>query len=85
MTNAQGEAQAQWILGMRAERVRLVDAYAVGFDGTAIFTATGTLGPVGKIVIDTGNTQIGEVNQPLPEPLIAVVVDTGNNRLGGVP
>jgi hypothetical protein len=62
-----------------------VDAYAVGYTGTAIFTATGTLGPAGKIVIDTGNNQIGEVNQPLPRPLIAVVVDTGNNRLGGVP
>ena len=86
MTNAQGEAQAQWILGMRAGAgANSVDAYAVGFDGTAIFTATGTLGPAGKIVIDTGNTQIGEVNQPLPKPFIAVVVDTGNNRLGGVP
>jgi hypothetical protein len=86
ITNAQGQAQAHWTLGMRAGAgANSVDAYAVGFTGTAIFTATGTLGPAGKIVIDTGNNQIGEVGQPLPRPLIAVVVDTGNNRLGGVP
>ena len=86
MTDAQGQAQALWTLGMRAGAgANSVDVYAVGFAGTAIFTATGTLGPAGKIVIDTGNDQIGEVNQPLPKPLIAVVVDTGNNRLGGIP
>jgi glucodextranase-like protein len=86
ITNAQGQAQAQWTLGTRAGAgANSVEAYSVGFAGTAIFTATGTLGPAGKIVIDTGNNQIGEVNQPLPKPLIAVVVDSGNNRLGGVP
>ena len=86
VTNAQGQAQAQWTLGMRAGAgANSVEAYGVGFEGTAIFTATGTLGPAGKIVIDTGNNQIGAVGQPLAKPLIAVVVDTGNNRLGGVP
>lgn len=86
MTDAQGLAQAQWKLGMRAGAgVNSVEAYSVGFAGTAIFAATGTLGPPGKIVIDTGNNQLGEVNKPLPKPLIAVVVDKGNNRLGGVP
>jgi len=85
-TNAQGQAQVQWKLGMRAGAGgNSVEAYVVGVNGTAIFTATGTLGPAGKIVIDTGNSQIGEVNQLLPKPLIAVVVDNGNNRLAGVP
>jgi hypothetical protein len=85
-TNAQGQAQVQWKLGMRAGAGgNSVEAYVVGVNGTAIFTATGTLGPAGKIVIDTGNNQIGEVNQALPKPLIAVVVDNGNNRLAGVP
>ncbi|MET0646112.1 MAG: hypothetical protein ABW208_05775 [Pyrinomonadaceae bacterium] len=42
-------------------------------------------GVVGKIVVDTGNDQTGEVNKQLPKPLIAVVVDGGNNRLAGVP
>ena len=85
-TNVLGQAQAQWKLGMRAGAGgNSVEAYVVGVSGTAIFTATGTQGPAGKIVIDTGNSQIGEVNQALPKPLIGVLVDTGNNRLAGVP
>src|SRR5262249_5851100 len=50
-----------------------------------LFTATGTQGPPGKIVVDTGNDQIGAIGQTLPKPFIAVVVDNGNNRLVGVP
>lgn len=85
-TNALGQAQVQWTLGMRSGAgANEVHAVATGFVGTVIFSATGTQGPPGKIVIDTGNNQIGEINQPLPKPLIAVVVDTGNNRLSGVP
>lgn len=85
-TNSLGQAQVQWKLGMRAgSGGNSVEAYSVGFTGTAIFTATGTQGPPGKIVIDTGNDQIGSANQPLAKPLIAVVVDAGNNRLVGVP
>lgn len=85
-TNSLGQAQVQWKLGMRAgSGGNSVEAYSVGFTGTAIFTASGTQGPPGKIVIDTGNDQIGAANQPLPKPLIAVVVDAGNNRLAGVP
>ena len=80
-TDTQGQAQVQWKLGMRAGAGgNSAEAYVVGVSGTAIFTATGTQGPAGKIVIDTGNDQIGEVNQPLPKPLIAVVVDNGNNH-----
>lgn len=85
-TNGQGQAQVQWKLGMRAGAGGdSVEAYAVGFSGTAIFTASGRQGPAGKIVVDTGNDQIGAANQPLPKPLIAVVIDNGNNRLAGVP
>jgi hypothetical protein len=85
-TNAAGQAQAQWRLGMRAGAgTNIVEAYVVGFNGTAVFTATGTQGPAGKIVVDTGNDQTGNVNKQLPRPLIAVVVDAGNNRLSGVP
>jgi hypothetical protein len=85
-TNAQGQAQAQWTLGMRAGAGgNSVEAYSVGFAGTAIFSASGTQGTPGLIVIDSGNDQIGAINQPLPRPLIAVVVDGGNNRLPGVP
>lgn len=84
-TDAQGQAQAQFTLGMRAGAGgNAVEAYSVGITGTAIFTATGIQGPPGKIVVDTGNDQIGAIGQPLPKPLIAVVVDPGNNRRGGV-
>src|SRR3989441_997212 len=85
-TDAQGQARVQWTLGMRAGAGgNSVEAYSVGFEGTAIFTATGTLGQAGKVVIDTGNDQIGLIGEPLPKAFIAVVVDGGNNRLAGIP
>src|SRR6185295_10677718 len=85
-SDAQGRAQARWSLGNRAGAgSNVVEAYSVGFQGTAIFTASGTQGAAGKIVVDTGNDQIGAIGQALPRPFIAVVVDGGNNRLGGVP
>jgi hypothetical protein len=44
MTDAQGQAQVQWTLGARAGAgANAVEAYAVGFDGTLFFTATGSL------------------------------------------
>jgi hypothetical protein len=85
-TDAQGQAQVQWTLGARAGAgANAVEAYAVGFEGTVFFAATGTQGLAGKIVVDSGNEQIGAINQSLPRPLIAVVVDDGNNRLADVP
>ncbi len=84
-TNAQGEARANWKIGMRAGAGgNSVDAYAVGFEGTAIFNASGAQGQAGKVIIDTGNDQLGVVNKPLPKPLIAVVTDEGHNRLADV-
>jgi hypothetical protein len=81
-----GRAQVTWNLGHRSGAGgNSVQAYSVGFDGTAVFTATGTQGPAGKIVVDTGNDQVGAIDAPLPKPFIAVVIDDGNNRLGGVP
>ncbi|HVX58060.1 MAG TPA: hypothetical protein VHA37_10165, partial [Candidatus Saccharimonadales bacterium] len=85
-TNAQGQAQATWTLGQRAGAGgNAAQAYAVGFGGTALFTATGNQGSAGMIVVDSGNNQVGAVNQPLAKPFIAVVIDNGNNRLAGVP
>jgi len=85
-TNAQGQATANWTLGMRAGAGSdAVQAYSVGFSGTAMFTATANQGTPGIIVIDSGNNQTGAVNQPLPKPLIAVVVDAGSNRLANIP
>ncbi len=85
-TNAQGQATAAWTLGMRSGAGSDgVQAYSVGFTGTAVFTATANQGTPGLIVIDSGNNQIAAVNQPLPKPLISVVVDAGHNRLAGIP
>ena len=85
-TNAQGEARGNWKLGLRAGAGgNSVDAYAVGFEGTAIFNASGAQGQAGKVIVDTGNDQLGVINKPLPKPLIAVVTDEGHNRLADVP
>jgi hypothetical protein len=85
-TNAQGQAQATWKLGMRSGAGSDgVQAYAVGFTGTAMFTATASQSTPGMIVVDSGNNQTAAVNQPLPKPLVAVVIDAGNNRLANVP
>ena len=85
-TDGQGRAQARWTLGHRAGAGgNVIEAYSVGFEGTAIFNASGIQGTAGKIVVDTGNDQIGAIGQALPKPFIAVVVDDGNNRLAGVP
>jgi glucodextranase-like protein len=85
-TDGQGRAQARWTLGHRSGAGgNVAEAYAVGFEGTAVFTATGLQAQAGKIVVDTGNDQLGAINEPLPKPFIAVVVDEGNNRLAGVP
>ena len=86
VTNAQGEAQVQWTLGARAGAgSNAVEAAAVGFGGTALFTASATQGPAGRIVVDSGDAQVGVIGQTLPKPLLAVVVDSGSNRLGGIP
>jgi hypothetical protein len=85
-TDAKGQATASWTLGMRSGAGSDgVQAYSVGYAGTAIFTATANRGTPGLIVVDSGNTQTGAVNQPLPKPFIAVVVDAGHNRLANVP
>jgi len=85
-TDALGQAQVVWTLGSRAGAgANAAEAYAVGFGGTALFTATGTQGVAGKAVVDAGDGQIGVIGEALPKPLIAVVVDGGNNRLKDVP
>ncbi|MEO8368069.1 MAG: choice-of-anchor X domain-containing protein [Candidatus Solibacter sp.] len=85
-TDGNGKAQVNWTLGARAgSGSNGVEATSTGYDGTAIFIATGTPGGPRNIVVDTGDAQTGAVNSALPRPLIAVVVDGGNNRLANVP
>jgi hypothetical protein len=85
-TDAQGQASAQLQVGLRSGvGNNVVEATATGFDGTAVFTASGTPTAATQIVVDTGNGQTGVVGQPLPLPFIGIVTDAGFNRLAGVP
>ncbi len=84
-TNADGEAQAQWTLGTRAGAGNnTVEAFAAGFQGTTVFTASGNPGVASMANIDSGNNQFGAVSQSLALPFVAVVTDAGYNRLAGV-
>src|SRR5439155_22578599 len=54
--DTQGRASAHGTLGHRAGAGgNALEAYAVGFEGVVLFTATGEQGTAGKIVVDTGN------------------------------
>jgi len=85
-TNAQGQASVPLTLGERSGAGgNLIEAYAVGYEGTARFAATGVSSSAALIVVDSGSAQLGAVNQRLPKPFIAVVTDKGYNRLAGIP
>lgn len=85
-TDAEGKAQAMLTLGNRAGAGNnVVEAYATGYQGMALFTASGTPSVVANINVDAGANQFGAVNNSLPLPFVAVVTDAGHNRLGGVP
>lgn len=85
-TDADGKAQATLTLGHRAGAGNnIVEAYAVGYQGTAVFTASGTPQAAAHINVDAGTNQFGATHSALPLPFVAVVTDAGHNRLGGVP
>jgi len=86
LTNAQGRAQVTWTLGHRAGAGgNVVEAYAVSYDGTALFTASATQSGPAMIVVDSGGDQLGAIGEMLPKPFIAVAIDQGHNRIAGVP
>jgi hypothetical protein len=86
MTNAQGLAQVSFTLGGRAGvGTHQVDATATGFEGVATFLANANPTAASRIVLDSGNNQIGLVGSTLPLPFVAVVTDVNHNRLQGVP
>lgn len=85
-TNAQGQAQATLTLGHRAGAGNnTVQAYAVGFQGVAVFNASGTPKQAARIYMDSGSSQFGAIAQALALPLVTVVTDDGHNRLANVP
>jgi hypothetical protein len=85
ITDAAGQASVHFTLGTRAGAgSQVVEAFAPGFAGPAVFQETALPGSPALIVVDTGDQQVGIPGQPAPRPLVAVVTDSGYNRLGGV-
>jgi hypothetical protein len=84
-TNSQGQAQVHWTVGTRSGAGNnTVIANATGFDGSAVFTASGSATNAALINMDAGTGQTGVAGQALPHPFVAVVTDAGHNRLGNV-
>ncbi len=84
-TDAAGHAAVHFTLGTRAGAgSQVVEAFAPGFAGPAVFQETALPGNPALIVVDTGDQQVGIPGQAAPRPLVAVVTDSGYNRLGGV-
>jgi hypothetical protein len=85
-SNAQGQASVSLRLGTRSGvGNNVVEATATGFNGVATFTHSATATAAQRIVVDTGNGQVGAVGQALALPFVAIVTDAGYNRIGGVP
>lgn len=85
-TDANGLAETTFTTGTLAGAgTQVVEASAVGFAGPAIFVASATRAAPDRILVDSGNGQVGAVGQPLPLPLSVAVVDAGFNRLPGIP
>jgi hypothetical protein len=84
-TDANGRAQATWMLGQRSgagtNTVEVSSALAVG---SANFSAVGLASTPAMIVVDSGNNQNGALGAALAFPFVAVVVDSGHNRVANV-
>lgn len=86
VTGTDGRAEVRFTLGTRAGvDNQAVEALALGFAGSAVFTVTALPGQPAHILVDAGNQQTGVSGQALPRPLIATVTDSGFNRLPGIP
>lgn len=83
-TDATGAATTPFRLGTRSGTANhKVRAQVVGYDTTAVFTASAT-GRIGnKVNINSGNNQRGAVGQVLPQPLVVSVTDDGANVVAG--
>jgi hypothetical protein len=85
-TNAQGQAQVNFILGSHAGAGNnMVTVSSAGVATTPVFTESGNPTAASMIVVDSGNDQSGVIGQALPLPFIAIVTDAGHNRIGNVP
>ncbi|HEV8239446.1 MAG TPA: hypothetical protein VGS57_08775 [Thermoanaerobaculia bacterium] len=85
-SNAAGRAEVSYTLGRRAGvATQVVQATAMQFLGSAVFTATAHAAGPSLVVVDSGSLQVGVTGHQLPRPLVAAVVDAGSNRLAGIP
>ena len=83
-TDSNGLATTNFKVGSRAgSGNNHVTAKAVGFEGEVQFIASADPNPGDKVSVNSGNTQRGAVNQPLPLPFVVVVTDDGANVLQG--
>lgn len=84
-TDAAGEAEVRWTLGMRAGVAnQRLEIGAPGAEPAHVF-ASGRTGTPELVVIDMGDNQFGVNGERLPRPLVIAVVDAGSNRLADVP
>jgi len=89
-TNNSGRLATVWTLGDTAGAQQLAVTGIVGgpaLTGSPLtFNATATAGAAAQLKVNTGNNQVGSVNQQLPLPFVAKVTDnTGINGVGGIP
>jgi hypothetical protein len=80
-TDANGEARTSWRLGTTAGPHSLT-VTAPGASPLSA-TATATPGAAAQLSIYSGNAQTGNINQPLPQPIIAAVADAFGNPVPG--
>jgi hypothetical protein len=84
-TDATGRAATRFTLGTRAGASnQVVEAFAPAFGAPVVFQETALTAGPSRLVVDSGDNQVGITGQPAPRPLVAVVTDNGYNRLEGV-
>jgi hypothetical protein len=84
VTNAQGEARANFVLGTRSgSGNHRVSVRAVGFEDEAIFVASASSRPGDKVSVIAGNNQRGAMRSSLPAPFVVAVTDEGGNFVQG--
>lgn len=85
-TDVNGQASANLQLGTRVGTGNnSVLVTAPGFVGEIMFCESSTVGSPTQIHDISGGSQIGVINQPLPESLVAGVFDVAGNPIAGVP
>jgi adhesin/invasin len=79
-TNAQGQAQVAYTLGVVAG-ANQVQATGTGINTPILFNALGTAGPAAVMQIASGNNQTGLVGTALAQPFVVLVTDVNGNAV----